>query len=195
MKKLMIALAAVAVAAGVQASSIDWSIGSKSNCDPANSSKFIGNETANLLSFSSATVADTLYTALAAGEMTVAQAISTYGIGAPATSTAAAGKTEGSIGTQKINGLSNAAGSTGYFAVIVASGDKFILSDTIEKQYYLTGDAQYGDETEAKFISGQFSKTADVRTGWTTPAAVPEPTSAMLLLLGMAGLALRRRRA
>jgi hypothetical protein len=30
--------------------------------------------------------------------------------------------------------------------------------------------------------------------GWAT-AAVPEPTSAMLLLLGMAGLALRRRRA
>ena len=30
---------------------------------------------------------------------------------------------------------------------------------------------------------------------WTTPAAVPEPTSGLLMLLGVAGLALRRRRA
>ena len=31
--------------------------------------------------------------------------------------------------------------------------------------------------------------------GWYTTAAVPEPTSGLLMLLGMAGLALRRRRA
>ncbi|MBR3923740.1 MAG: PEP-CTERM sorting domain-containing protein [Kiritimatiellae bacterium] len=31
--------------------------------------------------------------------------------------------------------------------------------------------------------------------GWTEVSAAPEPTSGLLLLLGMAGLALRRKRA
>ena len=39
-----------------------------------------------------------------------------------------------------------------------------------------------------------FSKAFSTTSGWQT-TAVPEPTSGLLMLLGMAGLALRRRRA
>ena len=44
----------------------------------------------------------------------------------------------------------------------------------------------------ATFIGGDGTSATSYATGW---AAVPEPTSGLLMLLGMAGLALRRRRA
>ena len=44
-------------------------------------------------------------------------------------------------------------------------------------------------------IFGNGVSTDKVATAWYSTAAVPEPTSGLLLLLGVAGLALRRRRA
>ena len=37
--------------------------------------------------------------------------------------------------------------------------------------------------------------SANAQTAWTQTGAIPEPTSGLLLLLGMAGLALRRKQA
>ena len=78
-----------------------------------------------------------------------------------------------------------------------------IYETTVDgKDYYIANLGDYTAKTGAKtvydFATTQFgdgnSGTTAALTGWTA-AAVPEPTSGLLLLLGVAGLALCRRRA
>jgi hypothetical protein len=54
-----------------------------------------------------------------------------------------------------------------------------------------------GSDVNASFgsMSGTGSTNMFLSSSWTATSAVPEPTSGLLLLLGMAGLALKRKRA
>ena len=59
-----------------------------------------------------------------------------------------------------------------------------------------TATASGSDDNTVPAIAAAFATSAFSASGWTSAtAAVPEPTSGILMLLGMAGLALRRRRA
>ena len=69
----------------------------------------------------------------------------------------------------------------------MANGDHFVMRTGESISLY---DGDLGDFT-ADFQDGNAIGASD----WTTYSSVPEPTSGLLLLLGVAGLALRRRRA
>ena len=79
----------------------------------------------------------------------------------------------------------------------MVDGDKYMVSDTFAQFAYLNGTDEattLSITTDLLNANAQTAGLPGAQNGWAT-AAVPEPTSAMLLLLGVAGLALKRKRA
>lgn len=79
-----------------------------------------------------------------------------------------------------------------YWAVI--NGDELFISSVVEKGISSIGDTEFAfsDDSGTVFADKQASFAG---AGWYTTASIPEPTSGLLMLVGLAGLALRRRRA
>lgn len=190
MKKLIIALGVVAIAAGVQAAAFNWtSSGIGASAKTINSkagTALYSSETAYTLYLFDAVVTsqDTLLAGLRDNK-----AITTF--------TSVASQTLAS--NSQITAQEFSYGSAGndynfYFAVI--NGDDVFLSaskgasaqasDTVAVSF-----ASIGNATKNVFADSTATFAAN-GAGW---YAVPEPTSGLLMLLGMAGLALRRRRA
>ena len=89
---------------------------------------------------------------------------------------------------------------TAYFVVFGKDGngnDAIYISDTTIGEYAAVGQGAVEFGQQNAFSSVGFKDTAAgyAGAGWYSTAAVPEPTSGLLMLLGMAGLALRRKRA
>ena len=190
MKKLVFGLALAAISLGVQAAKIDWSIDAKSIKDESGND--IKGETAYLMMFASTAAASEYQSKLADGSITIAQA--TAAAIDSATSTYTSNKSAGKI-DKRTKELSSAnAGDKAYFAILVTSGDKFLLSGADQGQFYDPTDANFGDATGVAFTGGRFSTTGT--TGWNTnggTSPIPEPTSGLLLLVGAGMLALRRK--
>ena len=73
--------------------------------------------------------------------------------------------------------------------MVIEDGDYTFNSSISDPQVIKLGAAQATGTTMVGFAN---MASATAASNW---AAVPEPTSGLLVLLGMAGLALRRRRA
>ena len=188
MKKLMFMLAAVACAVTMQAAQLDWGVAAKSITQPGSSS-FLGGQTSYLLAFASSAAADDYYAALKDGTKTLADAISE----AVGSATGTTGKSPGKIDATATSS-SLAEGGNYYLAVLTTSGsDKFILSGAVSGQAYNPTGTIETEGNKASFMASNFSTVAESRTGWTT--AAPEPTSGILMLVGLGALALRRRKA
>ena len=180
----MIAVLAVASAVIANASSVNWSMSNGVLTPSPDGSQSSGRcSYYTMLIFTDAQASE-VDAAIAAGNFTSLSSL--------AVSTAQSAKAGSFTGV--VNGLTGS--SATLFAVVF---DTYSTSEGIADAgyYYRTGtvtqstfDPSGSDPaTTAVFTSTQMTGT------WTSTASVPEPTSGLLVLLGMAGLALKRKRA
>ena len=193
MKKLMM-IAAVAIAAlATNAATVNWSTGAMSLPDGATYSK---NTTTAYLYALTADQYNAIVTAWGEGTgADMSKAVSDYVSANSLTSEANA--------NNKASGKTSIDGTTAYTTGATAYGAILInYTGTDEKNYVFGNIASIGIENGdvdvyvsslGSYVFGD-TNTMSTAAGWYT-AAVPEPTSGLLMLLGMAGLALRRRRA
>ena len=190
MKKIMIACAAVAIAAVAQAASINWSI--TNVYSPADSTSKVATGTVSAWLFVTANTTD-VTTGIPVTTLAAVQAVLDSGdltglssLAATHGNNTAAGNFTGATG---LTGFSS--GSLTAFAVVVDSTDLATAENYFLVSGGATKSATFTSATGMKALAwaDQTSYTQGVGK-WT---AVPEPTSGLLMLLGMAGLALKRK--
>ena len=190
MKKLMIICVATLITAVAQAATVNWTISNVYSPSDATAKVAAGSMSAWL--FVTANSTD-VTTGIPVTTLAAVQSVLDSGdlsglssLAAAHGSNTAAGNVVGSTG---LTGFSS--GSLTAFAVVVDSTDLasaenyFLVSDGATKSVTFTSATGakvllWGDQTSYTQGAGKWS-------------AVPEPTSGLLLLLGMAGLALKRK--
>ena len=179
MKKLMILIAAVAVAGVASAATFDWRSSMSNNLyKPGTTENFSG--TAYLID-AAALTQSAAFTALSGG--TAASAL---------TSLASKSVSSGKISTGTTFDWGSA-GDTLTAYIVVQDGDNFFISSTASAM----GDASATQTLQfpLKSASQAALNTSGSYSGAGWYSSVPEPTSGLLMLVGLGALALRRRRA
>lgn len=179
MKKIMIAFGAVAIAMSIQAATVNW--GSGAIYTPGAEGVFTSTRVAaSSVSYYLWTMDASSYDALTdITKLDKASAVAT-------------GKNSAIGGTVSYNDTTTYnAGDTVNWAII------FIYTDSDGKEWYIANKGSGSvDDLGSRLAFSNLAVTnygGSAISGWT--GAIPEPTSGLLLLLGVAGLALKRKRA
>ncbi|MBQ3344858.1 MAG: PEP-CTERM sorting domain-containing protein [Kiritimatiellae bacterium] len=195
MKKLMFMLAVVAAAGMVQAAAITWGTGTAvkgitSDSDPSFGSASAASGTLSLYVW---LVSETTYNSTGTDKIW-----DTYGSSLNTASASVTGKGGAAGTTVQTKELPySSTETTPYYGLILVGLDTD-KDGTLD--YYIANKATAnintaGSNATVSNLAKNLGGTGGTAfTGWTS-ASVPEPTSGILLLLGMAGLALRRKRA
>ena len=189
MKKLMLAAVAIAMAVVANAASIKWS--TQFEVGDGTEAGLTSATVAYLIDSSVLSQSD-LYNAVIGG--------STLDAAVAGKNISSASMSDGTISTKTItlDGSYTVGSALKTYMVLFDSDlNALYFSEEISKNVAATGSPAYGFESNSS-IEAAMADMSSFDTsagGWVSTAAVPEPTSGLLMLLGMAGLALRRRRA
>ena len=195
MKKLMIALAAVAAAAGLQAAVVAWGGESISTLGTVEYTGYADTGSWYGLYVLSGT-ADTFAEAFTPATKDFAPKNGSDAVTATLLDSHILTEDEWDNGSFYSNYAGDAADLNGkYFAIVLfdSSADSTVYSASI---YTISGlDDAGGSKYMTMDGTGDATLLSTNGTGNDWYAVAPEPTSGLLLLLGMAGLALKRKRA
>lgn len=183
MKKLMVLVAVVALACAGHAASVDWGI------NVADKGAAWSGANAYVMAFNGSDYDAVINLLTVTGSDNMATDLGTYALSLTAGGSSAA-FSSGRGNLAKASGTFTGVTGDTMFWVVFTDG-KMDAKSAI--QWTAAMDISAYDYEAGSNSPGTFGFTSFANSG--TIASVPEPTSAMLLVLGMAGLALRRKRA
>lgn len=184
MKKIMIAVAIVCAAVMAQAATANWKAAAANIYDGTADAKYSGAAYFFNADAMSQAALFALFEASTSLDLTKQT-------GYLATGTVASGVINGNTPANQFSAFEQASGDHNFYFVLV-NDDAMYLSAT------KTAAAGGTDAAVSITFGSQATGSKSITEGFTsagTWAAVPEPTSGLLMLVGLAGLALRRRRA
>ena len=198
MKKLLVAGAIICSAVVSQAAFVTWAISAVKENDVSLTKGY-----EYVFFYATQTAADSAAESFAAlagkGASAFSSAVASANFSDTKKATAAGNfgvNTSAALGGYTTTQLGNAAlglkGATTYYALALILDTETV---TDKSNYIITDVKSFTTKDDGAATSSPINFSSQAGKTWNAVGAVPEPTSAMLLLLGVAGLALKRKRA